>query len=191
MALTAFFSGSGQETPKDLTKTYTFTAEYEYRYVDDGTVAITFQFSGNSFLKISYGNGEEFMLLDSEDGFTADNFGGTIKLKELPGSQREESTIALTHKGTIHYKGYDCDVYHVVRGDDLLKFYFEKKASANFNALMVRLLAVKGFNVDESSVPKGKLIAGMEVKDGKDTDIIALAGVKEDQNITFTLKTSR
>ena len=194
LTLTVFFWGFGQESPKALSKEYRFENEYQYRSVDGETTSvITIQYTGEKFLKVTLNKAGEFLLLDAEDRFVANNFGGKMEVKPFSGRPALSGNreVKLEPKGETHYQGYLCDVYHITLGNDVMKFYFEKKESGNFNRLLAKVLAFRGVTLDESTLPEGKLIAGMEVKNGKDIDVIALTSVKEDQNITFTLKATQ
>lgn len=189
----SFFWGFGQENQKYFTKDYIFETEYQYRNIEKDTILITFQFTKERFLKINFSNAGEFMLIDAEGDFMARNFNGGVELKknsELPAALQEDK-FRLERKGTINYKDYHCDIYHIILGNDLLKFYFDKKESENFNSLIAKILALRGLQIDENTIPKGKLIAGMEVKQGKDIDVMELVSTKENQNIRFKLKTNQ
>lgn len=196
MALLALFSCPGQETPKDIAKDYSFETEYQYRNmekaIEKGNEVISFQFTSEKFLKIDFNSAGEFMLIDTEDNFVANNFTGKIKIVPFSGeASGGNNKVTLEYQGTVTHKGYHCDSYHITLGNDLLKFYFEKKESKNFNAIAAKMLAARGFSIDKNQLPKGKLIAGMEVKDGKDIDVMELVSIKENQNIKFKLRTNR
>ncbi len=191
--LLSFFWSFGQEEQGAFTKEYRFETEYQYKNLDEDNALVTFQFTPEKFLKINLSDKGDFILMDAEEGILAEEFTiGKVKVEkiaDMPPLQKNNS-IKFKRKEEIEYLGYKCNIYHINPGNQTLKFYFEKKESTNFNTLVVKILALRGFQIDETTVPKGRLIAAMELINGGEVELFELANIKEDQKIRFTLKTN-
>lgn len=193
LLLSFFWSFGQQEEQRAFVKEYSFKTEYQYKNIDEDNVLVTFLFTPEKFLKINLNDKGNFILMDVEEGILAEQFtvGKTSvkKLVDMPPLQ-ENSSVKFERKEEVEYLGYKCIIYHMNLGNETLKLYFEKKESRNFNTLVIRILALRGFKVDETTVPKGKLIAAMELVNGGDVELFELANIKKDQHIKFTLKTN-
>ncbi len=176
---------------------YVLESEYRYRIAEKDTSYLTIQFTGEKFLKMIFPENDrpQYVFIDVAADFVAmqmNNGDPEIKSfsKQAPFNKNGTAVPVLEKVDTITYNGYECDVYHMQQGDELLAFYFEQKEGNTFNPIFANLLGIKGMDIDEASFPKGKFIAGMELEDGIPKDVVELVEVKENLKISFTLKTS-
>ncbi len=187
-----------QEIRFEDVKDNTYVLENAYHYgnisgVD--TAYLKIQFTAGKFMKIVFPGERQYVFIDVEAGFMAMKDGeedpSLKKFHEEETSYLAESATELKKVDTITFKGYNCDVYHFFDGTDLLAFYIEQGEGTSFNGILASFFSeVKGIPIRAASFPKGRIIAGMELKDGAPKDLIELIEAKENLEISFTLKTS-